>query len=135
MRKPPTPEQKAQAAEKRERMRALSKRIAGMSEDERRALIAQCPAVITIEERALSPKNQMMLAFQLPKATIVGGFRQWLKHGRAVRKGEHGASIWIPLFAQAGDDSAAEPDEKRFGLATVFDVSQTDEVIERTEAA
>jgi hypothetical protein len=37
-------------------------------------------------------------------ATIVGGFRQWLKQGRCVKKGEHRSDIWIPL----GDKEARE---------------------------
>ncbi|MGV1047645.1 MAG: hypothetical protein ACOYD4_03850, partial [Solirubrobacterales bacterium] len=72
----------------------------------------------------------------------VGGFRQWLKHGRAVRKGERGAMIWTPTggrrpadptaAAPAADapaaDGSAEPRESGFIISTVFDISQTDEL-------
>jgi hypothetical protein len=63
-------------------------------------------------------------------ATIVGGFRQWLKQGRAVRKGEHGLMIWVPLLRKSGDSIAgesgeSEPDDVRFMPGTVFDISQT----------
>ena len=65
---------------------------------------------------------------------MVGGFRQWIKAGRAVRKGEHGMSILVPCMPgkDRADDDAAQNDSVRFIGGTVFDVSQTD-AIEREE--
>jgi antirestriction protein ArdC len=78
-----------------------------------------------------------MIAMQNPRASVVGGFRQWLKAGRAVRKGEAGACIWIPLHSANGqaetpaaegqDGEPMDGSKTGFGLATVFDVTQTDE--------
>src|SRR5208282_4903090 len=82
---------------------------------------------------------------QIPGASMVGGFRQWLKLGRCVRKGQHGASIWVPAGARkadsppagAGEDAhdagvagegSGGSDRTRFVIGTVFDVSQTDEI-------
>jgi len=135
MRKPATAEQKAKAAEKRSNMRTLAARISKMSDSERAELSARLPGVVNIEGRLLSMHNQFMLAFQLPAATVVGGFQQWKKAGRSVMKGQHGACIWFPLgdskrdgtkdTAGAGDDD--EKSSQRFGLATVFDVTQTED--------
>ncbi len=131
-----TPEQKAKAAERRAQMRAIAKRISLMPLPERVALAQRIP-VTTIEGRALSMFNCCMVAMQNPTATIVGGFRQWIKAGRAVKKGEHGAAIWFPLGDKKNDAATercgiqvevTEANEIRFGLATIFDVSQTQEI-------
>jgi antirestriction protein ArdC len=101
-----------------------------MPEADRKAFAAKCPVIATIEGHALSPVNTCLIAMQSPGATIVGGFRQWLKAGRVVRKGEHGLSLWIPKTpkkddaAQPGESSSS--DEIHFLMGTVFDVSQTE---------
>ena len=122
-----------QQLERRKAFRELAGRIGRMSPDERAALAARMPAIATIEGRALSPFNQCLLASQCPSATVVGGFRQWIKAGRAVRKGEHGFAIWVPTGQRKADD-AEDSDKLGFILGTVFDVSQTQE-IEMQEAA
>ena len=110
-----------------------------MNDGERDALVMQAGAVITCEGRTLSVKNTCLLFFQRPGVSVVGGFRQWIRNGRVVRKGEHGASIWIPLGAKADDGTAdgasGEPAELRFGTATVFDVTQTQEIDPAVAAA
>ena len=111
-------------------MRAVAKQVAAMTPDQRMDLARRVP-VATIEGRTLSVFNQCLVASQAPGATIVGGFRQWLKAGRCVRKGEHGLGIWIPSVKsdankQAGETSSAE--EVRFIFGTVFDISQTAEL-------
>lgn len=128
MRKP-TEEQKAKAAERRSRMRTLAANISKMSDSERAAMAARLPGVVTIEGRCLSMHNQLMLAFQMGSATVVGGFRQWKKAGRSVKRGQHGASIWIPLGDKVTkDDGSSETmNVEHFGLATVFDISQTED--------
>lgn len=131
-----TPEQIAARDARRSKFRALSKQIAAMTPEARAALAARMPAIVTIEGRALSCFNSCLLIHQNPGATVVGGFRQWIAHGRAVRKGEHGACIWVPCFGKAGESGPVVPDsegahgdteagDRRFVMATVFDVSQT----------
>jgi antirestriction protein ArdC len=75
-----------------------------------------------------------MAVLQRPDVTIVGGFRQWQQVGRKVKKGEHGLYIWIPLGTRETDDQGLTrtemPDERRFKLVAVFDVSQTEEMEE-----
>ncbi len=56
-RRQPTAEQKAKAAERRERCRALAAQVAALSEDERAALVMKVGAIVTCEGRALSPFN------------------------------------------------------------------------------
>lgn len=76
--------------------------------------------------------NQVLIAFQMPGATRVAGFRQWLKLGYAVQKGEHGISIWAPCppskrklreWREAGADPETRP-RTFFRLVRVFDRSQ-----------
>ena len=121
----PTEAQKAKAAERRATMRKLAGTVSAMSKEERDAIAARF-GVVTIEGRTLSPFNAAMVWSQNPAATVVGGFRQWLKAGRAVCKGQHGMSIWVPCERKSDDDT---PDETFFVLGTVFDVSQTQEVV------
>lgn len=126
-----TIEQIAAQQEKKARMRSLARQVAAMDDVQRDALAKTCP-VLTIEGRALSLKNQCLIALQMPSATVVGGFRQWLKAGRCVRKGEHGACIWIPLGKKDVETGEIEmTDSRAFILASVFNITQTAELEEK----
>ncbi|MDA7979493.1 MAG: ArdC-like ssDNA-binding domain-containing protein [Pirellulales bacterium] len=73
--------------------------------------------------------NCMLIAAQYPEATHVAGFRNWLKLGRHVRKGEKGIAIFAPLkFRKKSDDSEEGTvcGISGFKVVHVFDVSQTD---------
>lgn len=135
MKRQATPEQKAKAEARRAAAKALAKQIADMTPEERAEFASRCP-VVTITGHHLSPVNTCLVALQKPDASIVGGFRQWITAGRAVRKGEHGLSIWVPIGAgrdanagQAKPEGEASEEGSRPGfiLGVVFDVSQTDE--------
>jgi len=136
-----TPEQKAAKAARREQFRALVKQVAAMSDAERAQIVSRVGAILTCEGRQLSPVNTTLLLMQMPNASLVGGFRQWLKAGRAVKKGNHGAMIWVPIKKgrQAEPDPPEDADEEkpeteagggttRFVIGTVFDISQTEEL-------
>lgn len=135
-RKELTPEQTAARDARRSRFRELARKVAKMSDAERAALVSRMPAIVTVEGRALSGFNSCLIAFQNPAASLVGGFKQWLAHGRAVRKGEHGAMIWVPAGARAAGSEAPAADGgeggddsgPRFITGTVFSVEQTDEL-------
>jgi hypothetical protein len=71
-----------------------------------------------------SLRNQILIEMQMPNATRVASYRAWLKLGRQVRKGEHGASILVPYIKT--DKETGERVVGGFGGGTVFDVSQTD---------
>lgn len=76
--------------------------------------------------------NQLLIAFQMPDATTVAGFKAWLKLGYAVRKGEHGIQIWAPCRPSARrlrewKEAGADPEQRPrtfFRLVRVFDRSQ-----------
>lgn len=133
----PTPEQKAKSQARRDQFKALWKQVADMPEAER---IAQANklGIVSCEGHGLSYKNQCLLALQNPGVTVIGGFRQWIKMGRVVQKGQHGLMIWVPC----GEKTMLEPtkpsdgkvteeggSDRRFIIGTVFDISQT-EVLE-----
>jgi len=92
---------------RKERLAELRKKLADLNPDQRQALV-EGVGVITVEGRSLSVNNQILLAFQHPKATIVGGFQQWKKAGRTVRKGEHGSIIWFPSIRQKEGEATEE---------------------------
>lgn len=136
MRKQLTVEQKAKAEARKAQFRDLWKRVSAMPELERIQLSNRL-GLVTCEGRGLSLTNQMLIALQRPGATVLGGFRQWLRQGRAVRKGEHGCMIWVPCGAKGGADASAAPEgtgeaaegvDVRFIVGTVFDIGQTEEV-------
>jgi hypothetical protein len=140
-RKAPTEEQKQRAAERRERFRTLAKTVAEMTDAERAALVDRCGTVVTIEGHPLSFFNTCLVLSQNPGASVVGGFAQWIKAGRAVRKGERGLGIWVPVAKGKGDEAPAAGSDQpadadgnddtgrpRFIMGTVFDIAQTDEV-------
>lgn len=125
-----TQDQRDKAAARKASFRALAKRVADMTPDARAELAGRMMPQ-SVAGTSLSVHNACLIAFQNPNATIVGGFRQWLNAGRAVRKGEHGLMIWVPCFRKPeGAEAAAggEPTDKFFVMGTVFDVSQTDAV-------
>jgi len=131
MRRQATEEQKAKAIERRERFRQLVKHVSAMSEDERTALVMKCGAIVTCEGRALSPLNSCLILTQFPTASMVGGFLQWKDHGRSVKKGAVGISIWVPTGRkkeQAELKEISEGKEKPGGfiMGTIFDITQTE---------
>lgn len=131
-----TPEQKAKAEERRARFKQLVKQVSQMTDAERFEMIARVGAVVTCEGRALSPTNTVLCLMQLPGVSMVGGFKQWLRQGRSVVKGQHGISIWIPCvrkgtaehFEINGRAEGDAPSETYFTSGTVFDISQTQPV-------
>ena len=78
--------------------------------------------------------NQALIAWQMPEATRVAGFRKWLHLGYAVRKGERGISIWAPctpskVKIEKWRREGANPDSRPktfFRMVKVFDRSQVD---------
>ncbi|MAT70323.1 MAG: DUF1738 domain-containing protein [Planctomycetaceae bacterium] len=72
--------------------------------------------------------NCMLIGKQKPNATLVAGFRAWLKLGRHVRKGEKGICILAPLVGKKEAADGSEETREVFGFRAVhvFDVSQTE---------
>ena len=75
--------------------------------------------------------NCLLIAFQMPNASRVAGFRRWLKLGRHVRKGEKGIGILAPLAYRKSQEADDQDDDTKahirgFKVVHVFDVSQTE---------
>jgi antirestriction protein ArdC len=96
--------------------------------------------------------NALLILSQSPDATQVAGFQTWKQLGRPVRKGEHGIKILVPYRSTRARTEQVEPADprpegapavqvdaandaighhhltgaRRFGVGTVFDISQTD---------
>lgn len=135
-----TPEQEQARDARRAKFKALWKQVSAMPECER-ILIANKLGLVTCDGHALSPGNQYLVFLQSPAASILGGFKQWQKHGRSVRKGEHGAMIWVPCGGRKNaapldgsnsasavvDGESAGESDSRFIVGTIFDISQTEE--------
>lgn len=135
-----TPAQEAARDARRAKFKTLWKQVSAMPECER-ILIANKLGLVTCDGHALSPGNQYLIFLQNNAASVLGGFRQWQKHGRRVKKGEHGAMIWVPCGSgkkatgeatpASQTDGAAEPGaggDSFFVVGTMFDISQTEEM-------
>ena len=133
MRRELSADQKQASEARRAKFRELARKLSALPAADRAQLAARLPGIATIEGRTLSPINMLLVASQIPSATIVGGFKQWRKAGRIVRKGEHGAQLWVPFKGKAEDQDAGA--EVRFGMGTVFDVAQTEEISAVTATA
>lgn len=116
----PTPEQKAAAAERRAALAALAKQAAALPIEERMKW-----TVATIEGHPLSFKNAALAMMQRPTVSLVGGFQQWRKAGRVVKKGEKAIGIFLPI-SRTGEDG--EPEGVAFRVVNVFDIDQTEEI-------
>jgi len=74
--------------------------------------------------------NALLIHFQRPDATRVGGFHTWRKLGRCVKRGEKGIAILAPCVYRRTEgnepDDAPERAVRGFRVVHVFDVSQTE---------
>jgi hypothetical protein len=120
---------------RRARFVELTHQIAGMTDDQRAELAAQMSRTSTVEGWELSANNRHLIAVQCPRARVVGGFIQWRKVGRTVRRGEQSIMIWAPTRKSAKPVESAETDgtqdtngstRPRFIMISVFDISQTE---------
>lgn len=126
MKRQPTSEQKAKAEERREHLRGLWERVAALSEEERATLATKVQIITTCEGHELSANNTILLYYQYENTTVIGGFQQWRKAGRQVKKGERAMGIWIPAKQSQKESKDKKPSFFVFG--SVFDISQTDPI-------
>jgi hypothetical protein len=125
-----------EVAEWRAGLRAVSDKVAAMSDAERSAL-AEAAGTVTAEGRPLSVFNTVFLAHQTGRLCAqVGGYRQWQKAGRAVCAGEH-ACGYIFAPARKAEDPNLEPGETssrgmRYVMVPVFDITQTEDLNDLT---
>jgi hypothetical protein len=111
---------------RKQRLQEIREKLANLSDKERNTLIKR-GLVATVEGRTLSLQNTLMVYLQADKIpTVVGGYRQWQRAGKQVKKGEHGMVIWFPVGEKDADDDIR--DATHFFTAIVFDVSQVDDL-------
>lgn len=128
MRKAPTQEQRQAAEAKRQAAKDLARKFSAMSTEERQEALRDV-CILTVGGRRLSDHNTYMVLSAMRAATVVGGFKQWLEAGRAVRKGQHGLAIWVPTARTYTDEAGNEyREDGNFVVGTVFDISQTDAI-------
>jgi len=123
--------------EKKEKIIRIRKTLSEMSEEQRQA-IADKYGIVTVEGHLLTPHNQCFLVAQSEiNFTVVGGFQQWKKSGRIVRKGEHGVLILVPSKTNSDENPeiVSDGEDVRFFSATVFDISQTEIINKQNEVA
>jgi len=131
-------EQKQQLRqEKKEKIIRIRKTLSEMTEEQRQA-VADKFGIVTVEAHLLTPHNQCFLVAQSEiNFTVVGGFQQWKKSGRIVRKGEHGVLILVPSKTNSDENPeiVSDGEDVRFFSATVFDISQTEIINKQNEVA
>ena len=109
--------------------------LRALSDTDQAALVAARNSagrgVVMVTGHTPSVRNCAFLCLQSQgrPLSIIGGFRQWEAAGRRVRRGETGYKILVPSqFTRVDDTSGATIDGLYFRFATVFDISQTDEI-------
>lgn len=73
--------------------------------------------------------NKLLIAMQMPEATMVAGYRAWEKNfKRHVKRGEKAIRILAPCIRKKNADNDDEDDQVLTGFrsVSVFDVSQTE---------
>ena len=110
------------------KIQELRETLTKLSDDQKQKLLDR-GLVATIEGRTLSPHNTILVYIQSSNGgpTVVGGYKQWQKAGRHVDKGQHGLMIWFPIGPKDQDGNVVE--KEGFYTGTVFDISQTSEII------
>lgn len=115
--------------ERKEKFQKLAREFSQMSEEARAQIAEKMPLVFTIDGRALSERNSVLLQMQTIKpVTIVGGFNQWRNSGRQVRSGEKALYMLAPSIKKTKEGL----EDTYFVSVAVFDVSQTDSTGEET---
>lgn len=113
-------------AEKKNKMKELAEAFSRLSESERLEVSAKMGGISTIEGHPLSLRNTFLLIHQRKAVSVVGGFQQWRKAGRIVRKGEKSLLILCPASRKNKDNAEEGKDDVFFIGGNVFDISQTE---------
>lgn len=83
----------------------------------------------SVTEKPYSAFNQCFLANQQATPGVFGGFQQWRRVGRKVKKGEHGFYICFPMMRHQKESemTAIMQEEKpKFAMVSVFHYDQTE---------
>ena len=117
------------ASESAARARRIAAQVGRMGDTQRAELAAKMPGVANPQGHTLSMTNTIGLMLQCGRTdlTIVAGFRQWIKAGRSVVKGERSIGCILVPCATKGE-TPESADRVWFRCVPVFDVSQTDAI-------
>lgn len=113
--------------ERQAKVKQLRQKLANLTEPQRQAL-ANRGIIATVEGRSLSLHNTLLVYLQANgiQPTVVGGYQQWRRAGKQIRKGEHGFIIWFPVGDKDENGDIDAP--ATFYTGTVFDISQVEEI-------
>lgn len=117
--------------EKRSKIKAIYQSVKDLTPEQKEQLLMKLN-IKNPEGHFLSGNNCLLLDRQAAMFnpnidfSVVGGFKQWNKHDRKVKKGEHGFYIAIPSKKET--EKEENNDELFFFFKAVFDISQTEEV-------
>lgn len=113
-------------AEKKAKMKELAESFSRLDESQRLEVSRKMGEIRTIEGNPLSLRNTYLLIVQRPKVSLVGGFQQWRKAGRIVRKGEKSLLILCPATRKNKEQTEEGKEDIFFIGGNVFDISQTE---------
>lgn len=137
----PTPAQKAayeaKQAEFDERLKRLGEQMETTTPDQYKAWLTSIPLFYQY-----SWQNFLLIYLQNPEATRVANFKKWKEQGRAVKKGEKGMAVLVPMVVNSikRDPKTKQPlldasgNEIPYKWLTfkpkwgVFDISQTEPI-------
>lgn len=107
-------------------MKELAESFSRLDESQRLEVSRKMGEIRTIEGNPLSLRNTYLLIVQRPKVSLVGGFQQWRKAGRIVRKGEKSLLILCPATRKNKEQTEEGKEDIFFIGGNVFDISQTE---------
>jgi hypothetical protein len=117
---------------KKQKIRAIFKSVKDLT-PEQKDILMQNLLIKNPEGHLLSGNNCLLLERQAAmynpniSFSVVGGFQQWQKYNRKVKKGESGFYIAIPSKKES-EHNSENNDEVFFFFKAVFDISQTEEL-------
>ena len=115
----------------REKIKPFYKLWREASEESKKKVLdrVQC---ISVEGHTYSGMNSYLLAMQTNgQGGVFGGFQQWRRQGRIVKKGSSGYGILYPTTIK---DKDKDEEDTRFYTGVVFHESQTEEIKKIEEA-
>ena len=121
---------------KKQKIKAIYQSVKDLAPEQKEQLIMRLN-IKNPEGHFLSGNNCLLLDRQAAiynpniSFSVVGGFQQWQKHNRQVKKGESGFYIAIPSKKENQDSENS--DEVFFFFKAVFDISQTEPIHQMAE--
>lgn len=110
---------------KKQKIKAIYQSVKDLTQDQKDQLMMQLN-IKNPEGHYLSGRNCILLERQAAiynpniSFSVVGGFQQWQKHNRKVKKGESGFYIAIP--SKKENQESENSDEVFFFFKAVFDI-------------